>query len=310
VQSTQELVHLYTLGRIRGLGPVKVKALLSRFTDLRRIFSLDVETLMTVKGITRELALQIKKQADHPDEAEDFVFRELEIADRLGARLIPITSEQYPKLLKKASSSPEILYALGDFRRLEKLDAECIAVVGTRKSTQYGEQCAYDFGKEFAAHGWTVVSGLARGIDAAAHRGCLDEGGYTVAVLGSGVDVTYPKDTVLERTRILEHGLVASEYPFGTRTLPVNLKKRNKIIVGFSEAALIVQTGRKGGAYNAMQAAKEQKKPVFALKPDARQSDFDGNIELIESKKAIPISPTVGARTVIERMRNERTALL
>jgi len=310
VESKKQLAYLYALSQIRGLGPVKVKTLLSRFPDLCEIFYLDVDTLMSIKGVSRELALQIKVQAEHLEEAEVFISMQLEIAKELGARLIPITSEDYPKLLKKASSSPEILYVLGDFSVLERLHKDCISIAGTRRSTEYGERCAYNLGKEFVSLGWTVVSGLARGIDAAAHRGCIDANGRTVAAVGSGVDVMYPKETISERNRILEHGLVVSEYPFRTRPLVVNLKRRNKIIVGLSEASIIVQTGIKGGAYNAVQAAKEQKKLVFAIRPDSDQKQFDGNLELIEHRKAIPVSSQIGAREIIEMIESEGTTLL
>jgi len=310
MKSEEQLVYLNALGQIKGLGPVKVKSLLSHFPDLPKIFYLDVNALMNVRGISQELALKIKQKAEQLQESEVFISEQLDIAHRLGARLIPITDEDYPKLLKQTSHSPEIIFALGNFETLRKLRDNSVSIAGTRKSTEFGNKCSYKFGKEFAEVGWLVVSGLARGIDAAAHRGCLDANGYTVGVVGSGVDVVYPKETHHERNRILEHGLVVSEYPFGTRPLAVNLKKRNKIIVGLSEGLLVVQTGIKGGAYNAVQAAKEQKKLVFAVKPEADQSQFDGNSELIESRKAIPISPETKALKIIERIRIERTTLL
>jgi DNA processing protein len=311
MKSEEQLVYLNALGQIKGLGPVKVKSLLSRFPDLRKIFYLDANTLMSVRGISQELAWQIKHKAEHLQESEVFVSQQLEIAHKLGAKLIPITDEDYPKLLKQTSHSPESIYVLGNFETLKRLHTNSISIAGTRKSTEYGNKRAYQFGREFAEVDWLVVSGLARGIDAAAHSGCLDGSGYTIAVVGSGVDVIYPKETLLERNRILEHGLIVSEYTFGTRPLAVNLKKRNKIIVGLSEGLIIVQTGIKGGAYNAVQAAKEQKKLTFAVKPNSDQSQFDGNIELIESRKAIPISPETGVtRKIIERIRIERATLL
>jgi len=310
MQSDRQLAYLHALSQIRGLGPVKVKALLARFPDVRKIFYLDVDTLMSVKGVSRELAFQIKKRAEYLEEADDFISKQLMVANKLNARLIPITDKDYPRILKASSSSPEILYVLGDFTALGKLHADCISIVGTRRSTEYGERCAYDFGKQFGTLGWTVVSGLARGIDVSAHRGCLIANGYTVAVVGSGVDVTYPRETANVRNKILEHGLVVSEYPFGTRPIVVNLKKRNKVIVGLSDACVIVQTGIKGGAYNAVLAAKEQKKLVFAVKPDSDQKQFDGNFELIERRKAIPIPPQIRAKKIAKMIKNEWATLL
>ena len=306
----KELTYLFSLGQIKGLGPVKIKHLLSRFKDPSEIFCRDIDALMSVKGVSKDLALQIKQRAEHLEEAEAFISKQLEIAERLEARLIPITDHDYPGLLKITSYAPEIIYALGDFKILNKLRADCIAIGGTRKSTEHGEHLAYEIAKEFAKLSWSVISGLARGIDASAHRGCIDGNGYTVAVVGSGVDVIYPRDTMNERNRIIEDGLIIAEYPFGTHPLAVNLKKRNKIIVGLSEGLIVVQTGIRGGVYNAVKAAKEQRKPVFAVEPSLDLGQFDGNLDLISSRKAIPISTTMTVPQIVRRMRNEHPTLL
>lgn len=309
LESDKVLTYLFTLGQIRGLGPAKIKSLLSRFLDVSDVFYSDVDTLVSVKGISRDLAFQIRQSAEHLEEAEVFISKQLQIAEQLGARLIPITNADYPELLKRTSYCPEIIYALGNFSFLNKLRANCIAAGGTRKSTEYGEHLAYEFGKLFAEVNWSVISGLAKGIDAAAHRGCLDGNGYTVAVVGSGLDVVYPRDTINERNRIIECGLVLTEYPFGIHPLVVNLKKRNKIIVGLSEGLVVVQTGIKGGVYNAVKAAKEQRKPVFAVEPSVDQGHFDGNFDLISNRKAIPLTTSRSVPQIVRRIESGRSAL-
>lgn len=310
LKSDKTLTYLFALGQIKGLGPVKIKSLLSRFSSLSDIFYCDIDTLISVRGISRDLALNIKEKATHLDEAETFVFKQLQIAELIRARLIPITHEDYPDLLKRTSYSPEIIYALGDFKILSKLRTDCIAIAGTRKSTEYGENLAYEFAKGFAKLSWSIISGLAKGIDAAAHRGCLDGNGHTVAVVGSGVDVIYPKETMNERNRILEQGLIISEHPFGTHPLAVNLKKRNKVVVGLSEGLIVVQTGIKGGVYNAVKAAREQRKPVFVVQPGSEQEQFDGNFDLINNWKAIPVSNAATVSQIVRRIKNEQTTLL
>jgi DNA processing protein len=293
---------------VKGLGPVKIKALLTKFKQPSKILNQDLHSLTTVQTVTPELATKIAEQVQQLQSYEDRLKIQFEQAEKLGARLIPLTSPDYPGLLKQSSISPEILYAIGDFRVLKSLSKDCVAIVGTRRSSTNGEETACRLAKEFSNSRWTVVSGLAKGIDSAAHRGAMEGRGTTVAVVGSGVDVVYPKESSAERSRILEKGLVVSEYSFGTRPTALNLKKRNKITVGLSKGLIIIQTGIKGGVYNAVIAAKEQRKPVFAI--SAGIENLEGNIDLISSQRAKPISSNGHAKDIIEMMKDGQSKLL
>jgi DNA processing protein len=159
--------------------------------------------------------------------------------------------------------SPPTLYVLG-----ETTTAPAVAVVGTRKSTRYGMTLAEAFGRALADAGWTTVSGLARGIDAAAHRGTLDAEGEAVAVLGSGIDVIYPAEHRGIYHQILERGAVMSEYPPGTPPDRWRFPARNRLIAAIASAVVVVEAGHKGGALITARLAAELGRPVFALPGD------------------------------------------
>jgi DNA processing protein len=304
-----DLAYLHALGRVKGLGPIKIRNLISHYPKLEDIFEAP-RLESSVPSLKPQLIVGIRDQGKHLAESKSFVEMQLEIARSLRASLLALTDPRYPKILIDSGVAPEILFALGDIKRLRALQKGSVAIVGTRRATVEGEKLARRIAEHFADLGWTIVSGLARGIDVAAHVGSLDSDGPTLAVVGSGVDVIYPRETAQVRDRIASRGLVASEYPFGVRPMAVNLKRRNKLIVGFSRAVIVVQTKVGGGTYNAVRAAKEQKKPVFALQPKSGQSGFEGNVDIVRAMKAIPISQEIDASALAERISSEKTALL
>lgn len=167
----------------------------------------------------------------------------------------------YPSILEEIYDPPLVLYARGD---PEALEAAAVAVVGTRKPTPYGLQMAEGLAGDLASRGVAVISGLARGIDAAAHRGCLDAQGRTIAVLGCGIDVTYPREHRQLTERVLEKGMILSEFPPGTSPAPQNFPVRNRIISGLSLGTLIVEASEYSGSLITARLAMEQNREVFA----------------------------------------------
>jgi len=230
---------------------------LSRFGSAEQIFKA-TEDQITAAGVGRKVAAAIAG-------FNDFAPLEKELCElpRLGARLVRWTDDEYPPNLKQIADPPPYLVARG---LLEPNDTACVAVVGARAASEAGLRMAQRLGFELAARGFVVVSGLARGIDGAAHRGALEAGGRTIAVLGCGIDVAYPPehrglaDWIVER-----RGAVLSELPLGSAPLPENFPSRNRILSGLSLGVVIVEAAEKSGSLITARMALEQDRQVFAV---------------------------------------------
>ena len=202
----------------------------------------------------------VLKALREPDAQE--IEREIQSLERPDYHLVPFDSPAYPPLLKQVPAPPPCLFVRGDPEVL----AGCqVAIVGSRKPTMDGRRDARYFAGQLAAHGVTVTSGLARGIDTEAHRGALGQQGRTVAVLGSGLDRIYPEANAELADRISESGALLSEFPLSWRPLPFNFPRRNRIISGLSDAVLVVEAARKSGSLITARHALEQNREVFAV---------------------------------------------
>lgn len=193
--------------------------------------------------------------------------------------------EQYPELLRKISSPPETLYCIGE---LSCLSERCVAVVGSRKATPYGRNVAFRLGKRLAESGVTVVSGMAEGIDAEAHRGALEAGGRTIAVLGCGPDICYPKTNRELKDRIEREGLIISQFRPGTEPRPYHFPLRNRIISGISEAVVVVEAGMSSGSLITAESAAEQGRDVYAVPGNINSLSSAGTNRLIKDG-ALPL---------------------
>ncbi|HVA41182.1 MAG TPA: DNA-processing protein DprA, partial [Candidatus Binataceae bacterium] len=245
------------LRRVHGAGPRTCRLLLERFGSADRIFKATEEEI-TAAGVGRNVARAIAGFSD-------FAPLEKELCElpRLGARLVRWTDADYPRNLKQIADPPPYLIARG---LLEPNDTACVAVVGARAASEAGLRMAQRLGFELAAHGFVVVSGLARGIDGAAHRGALEAGGRTVAVLGCGIDVAYPPEhRGLADTIVEQRGAILSELPLGTAPLPENFPSRNRILSGLSLGVVIVEAAEKSGSLITARMALEQDRQVFAV---------------------------------------------
>ncbi len=248
----------YWLGfnAVPGIGPMRLRRLLDHFGDVRAAWEASEAALRGVGLDRRTLAslLHARRALDL-----DALLRHLEATP---FHALTWDDERYPRLLRQLESSPPLLFVWGEIR---PEDEWAIALVGTRKATTYGREVARRLASELARSGLTVVSGLARGIDAVAHRAALEAGGRTLAVLGSGLDRIYPQEHRRLARQIAEHGAVLSEYPLGTPPDAANFPPRNRIISGLSRAVVVVEAGMKSGALITADYAADQGREVFAV---------------------------------------------
>lgn len=210
----------------------------------------------------------------------------------LGARIVGIDSDEYPPMLRSVPDAPMVLYRIGEAAAAPT----SVAVVGSRAPTGAGADFARALSADLAASGWTVVSGLARGIDAAAHEGALKGGGRTIAVLGCGLDVVYPAGTARLRDRIAASGAVLSEYPPGTPPIPGNFPARNRLISGLSRGVVVVEAASRSGALITARCALDQGREVMAVPGSPLFPHTEGSNRLLRDGAAL----VTGAADVLE----------
>lgn len=241
---------------IPGVGSLTQNRLRSACGSVSSIFETsrrDLESLsLNVEGCEAILSRRYAQMAEEI----------LEWSSREYCHFLVRGQAGYPALLEEIYDPPLLLYARGC---LETLAMPCLAIVGTRRPTPYGLQMAEGLAHDIGGRGTAVVSGLARGIDAAAHRGCLEAGGVTIAVLGCGVDVVYPREHLRLSREIEQRGLLVSEFPPGTSPSPQNFPVRNRIISGLSLGTVIVEASEYSGSLITARLAMEQNREIFGL---------------------------------------------
>jgi DNA processing protein len=263
-----------------GLGPRKIKLLTEHFGDAESVYRASESELLEVEGIGPKLAGSIITLRDSAR-----VEHELARAAKVGARILPLVHRDYPDILRRIYDPPPVLYLRGALP--ENLlgppeSVRSVAIVGTRNASTYALHLAYELAKELAAAGVTVVSGLAKGIDAEAHRGAVSAG-QTVAVLGSGVDTIYPRESLsLSREILSGRGAIVSEYPVGTEPRAEHFPARNRIVSGLCRAVVVVEGGHKSGAMITANLALEEGRTVFAVPGRVGDPRASGTLELIK----------------------------
>jgi DNA processing protein len=208
-----------------------------------------------------------------------WVEEELKRVKECGARVIPFSSEEYPGLLREINDPPPALYAKG--RAFDNARAP-VSVVGTRLPTPYGVRMSEALSRDLSLAGVVVVSGMARGCDTSAHRGALTAGGFTVAVLGTGVDVVYPRESRRLYDEICDKGIVISEFPMSTGPMPYNFPRRNRIISGMSRGVIVAEAPLRSGALMTARLALEYGREVFAVPGQATSTKSAGANRLIK----------------------------
>lgn len=317
-----------------GVGNESARQLLAAFGSAQAIFEQSAAALRAVGSVRLVQAIQA--------EPEDLKSQLTSTLDWLAAgenrSVVNLGEAHYPAALLNIPDPPLLLFMLGSLvPKVDSLDSldtlNCLAIVGSRNPTPQGEVNARQFAQTFGAAGWCVVSGMALGIDGAAHEGALMGGGHTVAVVGTGLDRVYPKKHLALAHRIAERGLIVSEFPLGTPPLTANFPRRNRIISGLAHGTLVIEAALQSGSLITARLAAEQGKEVFAIPGSVHSPQSRGchllikqGAKLVESAQDVleelrlPLSfadaealteaPTVGAMTQTETPADEKESPL
>lgn len=274
---------LVGLSLLPGIGPARFHKLIGHFQDPERAWhaseqellalGVDAKTLPTLLERRRSLSLD----------------EEMERLQRLDVRIVSIYDQNYPAPLKEIYNAPPLLYVKGE---LLQADEQSLGVIGTRHPSTYGKELASRIVPELVRSGLTIVSGLARGIDAMAHHAALDAGGRTISVLGCGIDIVYPAEHRSLFNRITQHGAVITDYPLGTKPDAFNFPARNRIISGISLGTLVVEAGATSGALITADYALEQNREVFAFPCRTTDRGSGGCNRLIREGRAKLVTST------------------
>jgi DNA processing protein len=256
-KSSERIVTWIALKMIPNLGNITYRRLLDRFGDPEAVFRATLDDLRAVEGLRLATAKSIIAKAWEGDpEAE------LAKLKKSGARLITFFDSWYPKDLKEIHDPPPLLYLKGNDIPQNKI---VIAVIGSRNPTHYGLKITEEISQSLAIRNIVIASGMARGIDSAAHWGCLRGNGHTIAVLGSGIDIIYPKSNNRLFNHIIDNGSVVTEFPLGTPPEAKNFPIRNRIISGLSKGVVVVEASKRSGSLITASLALEQGREVLAV---------------------------------------------
>ena len=269
-----ELKYWIAFNQTQIIGPKRFKQLIKHFPDLQTAWQADTGELikagLSEKTINKFIA---KKNKINPD-------FELEKVKKNNISIVTILDKDYPELLAEIYSPPPLLYYKG---RLNLNNDFPLAVVGTRKMTDYGREVCKNIVSELARNGLTIISGLALGIDAAAHQATVDVNGITIAVLGSGLNLIHPRTNYYLAEKIIQTGgAVISEFPLDTPPLKHNFPLRNRIISGLSLGVLVIEAGKRSGAWITAQCALDQNREIFAIPGNIYNPNSVGTNRLIK----------------------------
>ncbi len=281
----------------KGIGPARIERLLRHFGDLGRAWEADpFELARAGLGDALQASLAATRRAYDLD-------REIERIARAGVTLLTWDDDRYPARLRQISGAPPVLYVKGELLPEDDL---ALGVVGTRRATSYGREVTTRLATDLAAAGLTIVSGLAKGIDACAHEAALRAGGRTLAVLGCGVDVVYPPENRRLAARIAEggQGALLSEYHLGAPPDAPNFPARNRLIAGLSLGVLVTEAPAKSGALITTDFAAEQGRDVFAVPGSILSASSAGPNELLKDGA----KPVTGADDVLSELNLVRRA--
>ncbi len=282
---------ILNLLHVPGIGPQRVRTLLSYYKDTRSIWDESETGLCQIEGINISIARSILDFTDF-----DFGKRQVEIAQKNNCNIVSSFDNHYPELLKRIYDPPVLLFTKGNGLKKEQ---DCIAIVGTRNMTEYGRRVTSDLSSSLSRSGLIIVSGLARGVDTIAHNETLIADGKTIAVLGCGLDRVYPSENRKLYSEIEDRGTLVSEFPFGTKPDAVNFPQRNRIISGLSHAVIVVEAGNKSGAMLTALNAIDQNRDVYAVPGRIYDDKSIGTNRLIRHG-AIPVQNAEEIVTILQ----------
>lgn len=293
--NSQELQYWIAFNQLPEFGPKRFSKLLNYFPSLETAWQAANGELIRA-GIEEKITVKLVAKKSEIDPAT-----ELKKVDKQGLKVVTIKDEIYPAKLKEISNAPPLLYCRGELFKPQ--DEFALAVVGTRKITPYGEQITQDLVLQLTQNGLSIVSGLALGIDALAHKTCLGAQGRTLAVLGNGLDSIYPASNLPLARRILDtNGLIMSEFPLGTPSFKSNFPHRNRIISGLSLGTLVIEARSGSGSLITASLALDQNREIFAVPGPINSSASKGPNELIK-QGAIPVS---SAQDILQALNLEK----
>jgi len=286
---------LLALNALPHVGPVTLRRLMDVFNrDAVAVLSAPRAQLLEVEGIGKKVADTL---IDWPDQFD--LAKEVTHMRRTGTRFFIQEDVKYPELLREIYDPPIGLYWQGEYI----VDRPCVAIVGTRRSTLYGRRVAKRIAAELARLGFCVVSGMASGIDTAAHEGALEVGGKTVAVFGCGLDTIYPPENKDLYENIVAHGAVASEFPFGRRADRQTFPMRNRVVAGMCQGVIVIESAVSGGSMITARFAGEQGRTLMAVPGRIDQASSGGCHQLIRDGAIMVTS----VDDILEELRYKRT---
>jgi len=264
----------------KAMTASKMQKLFTFIPTPKKMYDMSKDELSTIKGFDkRTIAVLSDKRLDRVKEVKD-------LCRKYSIRILTFDSPNYPENLRQIPAPPYVLYTRNE-KSINLNACIRIAIVGNRDSTDYGERIAHDFSYDLANNGIAVVSGMAKGIDSAAHRGCIDAGGLTVAVMGCGLDMPYPKENKDLMEKIIKTGIAISEYPPKDEPLNWHFPQRNRIISGLSQGTLVVEAPRRSGSLITARYAIDQDRDLFAVPGDINKERSAGTNNLLK-EFAIP----------------------
>ncbi|MCL2099050.1 MAG: DNA-processing protein DprA [Oscillospiraceae bacterium] len=264
-----------------GAGSPVPQKLLSAFGDAAKIYEAGEEEFNASENLDIDENIMSGLLDKNLDESEKI----LEFCDKNNVSILNCGSGLYPKRLRNIRAFPAVLYYRG---RLPDIDDNlCIAMVGTRRMTEYGKNAAYELAGELALCGAVIVSGMAGGIDTVSHKGCIAAGGFTIAVFGCGIDRVYPPENKELMNKIIETGLIITEYAPGTEPKGVNFPIRNRIISGLSQAVLVVEADNRSGALITAKTALFQGRGLYAVPGNINSKNSRGSNNLLKNRAGI-----------------------
>jgi len=278
-----DIVDFIILSKIKGIGNIRAREVIQKYENITYLFESSYNEILDKFGkvvadniINSDFKL-LKEEAE----------KEVEKADKNKINIIPITDDRYPKNLKEIPDAPLYIYHKG----ILPIPENAVAVVGTRKYSQYGKFVAEHFCKYLAENGINIVSGMATGIDTIAHKVCIENGGFTTAVLGNGLDIIFPPENRNLFFKIIENGAVISEFPLGTKPTKYTFPQRNRLIAGLSMAVFVVEAPSKSGSLITAGYANDYGRVVLTVPANINNPSSVGNNELIKEGASILLSP-------------------